>query len=309
MKGFIFAAGFGERMRPISWDIPKPLIPVMNIPSICYSVMLLKEAGINNIICNLHYKGDEIINYFKANDFFGIDIAFSMEDQILGTGGGLKKCERYLKDDLFIVLNSDVIIDIELDDVIEYHNKNSSPATIVLHKTSDAKNIGSVGVRENEIVDFKNFLNSGVLSDYVYTGAAVLSPEIFKYLHTDFSSIVYTGYVDIIKKRTLGYYEHKSFWEDMGSLKSFRLTNMKLLNDMDLFRERMSEYLKQEPVPVHPDAEIIKGATVINSVIGNNSFIDSDVCIENSVVLPECVLKTNQIKNSIVYRDRIIKAE
>ena len=75
MKAFLLAAGFGERLRPLTENTPKPLLKINDIPSICYSLMLLKEAGIRDVVCNLHYKHDKIIDFFEKNSFFGMLIS------------------------------------------------------------------------------------------------------------------------------------------------------------------------------------------------------------------------------------------
>lgn len=307
MKGFIFAAGFGERLRPITESMPKALIPVLNIPSICYALMLLKEAGISDIICNIHYRHNDIIKFFNDNNFSNLNIKFSFEKNILGTGGGLKNCEKELSDDYFVVLNSDVIIDIDLRSVIDFNIRSGLPATVVLHKTERAGEIGAVGVNGDQIVDFKNFLNTGVMSDYIYTGAAVLSPLIFKYLSADFSSVVYTGYIEMIKKHGLQFFNHTSFWEDIGSIESYWNVNMRILNNQNLFNDRLSRSLNKNIEIISKSAVVNKGARIKKSVIGEECEIGENAFVENSVLLPRTAVKNAVIKNSIVDRDRIYK--
>ncbi len=307
MKGFIFAAGFGERLRPVTDSVPKALVPVLNIPALCYPLMLLKEAGINDVICNLHYRHNDIIKFFDDNKSFGLNISFSFEENILGTGGGLKKCERELSDDYFVVLNSDVIIDINLHEVIDFTRRAQLPAAVVLHKTARAKEIGPVGVKGDKIVDFKNYLNTGIMSDYIYTGAAVLSPLIFKYLSPEFSSIVYTGYIEILKQHGLRFFEHSSFWEDIGSMESYWNVNMRMLEDIDVFRERMLKSLGRKIEIIAGSSGVEMGAQIRNSVIGGECEIGSGAVIENSVLLPRSVVRNGIIKNSIIDRDNVYK--
>ena len=95
MKAFLLAAGYGERLKHLTEEIPKPLIPVLNVASIEFSIMLIKESGITDVMCNLHHKYRDIIAFFEKKDFFGLNIRFSIENEILGTGGGLKKCESF----------------------------------------------------------------------------------------------------------------------------------------------------------------------------------------------------------------------
>jgi mannose-1-phosphate guanylyltransferase len=126
VKGFILAAGYGERLRPLTDDCAKALVPVLNIPSICYSLFLLKEAGVRDVVCNLHHEGDGIVRFFEENDFFGLTIEFSEEDTILGTGGGLKKCEALLGDDDFVLINSDIVMDADLRILIDRHRESGT---------------------------------------------------------------------------------------------------------------------------------------------------------------------------------------
>ena len=88
MKAFVLAAGLGTRLRPLTEHIPKPLIPILNIPSLFYTLCLLKQAGIREIICNIHAHADAIKNFIKASDLSGLENSFSEEPVILGTGGG-----------------------------------------------------------------------------------------------------------------------------------------------------------------------------------------------------------------------------
>ena len=125
MKGFIFAAGLGERLRPLTENTPKSLLPVLNLPSVCYAVYLLKEAGIDHIICNLHYRYADIINFFKTYNNFGLHIEFSTEESILGTGGGFKKCEDIIGDEEVLLINADIIIDLDPVSLIKCHHENN----------------------------------------------------------------------------------------------------------------------------------------------------------------------------------------
>ncbi len=307
VKGFILAAGFGERLKPITHTVPKSLIPVLNLPAICYAIFLLKEAGIKHVICNLHYRHKDIIRFFEERHLFGLDISFSIEDTILGTGGGLKKCEQFLKDDEILLINSDIILNIHLASLIDFHQGSSSPATLLLHETDRAGRIGPVGVRDGCVLDFNNILGTGLSSNLIYSGIALLSPEIFGYLNDGFSSVVNTGYVGLINNATLGYYEHKGFWHDIGALDTYWHTNTQVTQEVCSLHERMNETLALYPSIVAPTANIHPGAIINNSIIGENVSIDNDTHIESSVILPDShVENQREIRNSIVFKDEII---
>jgi len=303
VKGFIFAAGFGERLRPITESIPKSLVPVLNMPAICYPLMKMKQAGIQDIVINLHYLPDNIIQFFEIHDFFGLNITFSYEQEILGTGGGLKKCEQYLNDD-FIIMNSDVIVDIDLNALITHHRNAEVPATIVLYETEKAAAIGPVAVRGGNVVDFKNFLGTGVPSDYIYTGTALCSPLIFPFLREEFSSIVYTGYTGIIGESRLGGYVHPGYWHDIGTAESYRTASLALLDELDIIAREARTILGLEIKAVAPGVDT--GTAVIeHSVIGEGSLIGAGAVIRNSVLLPGAVAAPDTVvENTVIFRDK-----
>jgi mannose-1-phosphate guanylyltransferase len=304
VRGFIFAAGFGQRLRPITDSMPKPLVPLVNVPSICYALLALKKAGIRQIAANLHYRPEAIARFFRENGDFGTELVFSREEQILGTGGGLKACQHRLGDDELVVLNSDVVMDLELDQVIAQHHQKKSIATVVLYPTEQARTIGPVGIEGDRVVDFKNYLGTGVRSDYIYTGAAVLSPEIFFYLHPDHSSIVYTAYTDLICHRRLDYFVHTGLWRDIGTVDSFRQTNLGLLAQMEKWQGDLEQQLHLAMEPVSALATVAKDAVIINSVIGETCEVARAVTIENSVLLAGAKMTEGRtVKDAVVTSD------
>lgn len=309
MKGFVFAAGYGKRLMPVTKSLPKALVPVLNIPSICYSLLLLKEAGITDVVCNLHYRADDVRDFLNSGFLPGFNFEFSFEKDILGTGGGLKKCEDLLDGDDFVILNSDVISDIDLAAAIDIHRFGSSSATPVLLKTDKAATIGSVGVRDSRILDFRNFLNTGVLSDYIYTGAAVLSPEIFRFLKYKFSSIVYTGYTGLIEHYgSIGFYEHRGIWEDIGTPALLLKANMNMMNDPESTGKRFKAAFSRDIKIISESAVIHENASVKNSVIGDGCIIGNGAAVNNSVLFSGSVVKDRmQVSGSIVTKDGIIR--
>jgi len=228
MKAFILAAGLGERLRPLTENIPKPLIPVLGIPSICFAITLLKEAGVSEVVCNLHYRPDDITLFFRRNDNFGLDITFSYEETILGTGGGLKKCVKFLDDDNFIMINSDIVTDIYLAQLVEKYDPSRDAACLALAGAGEGSE-PTVSLEGDRVADFKNFLGSGLPPVYDYTGVALLSPEVFSYLDENFSSVVYTAYTELALQRRLSYFRHEGMWLDIGSIGSLRAAEKTLI--------------------------------------------------------------------------------
>jgi len=144
VKGFILAAGFGERLRPVTDLFPKPLVPVANLPSICYALSLLAGAGITSVIVNLHYRPDAIREYFRENRDFGLDVTFSYEPEILGTGGGVANAAPLLGDGDVVVWNGDILAPLDVTSLLEAHAKRPVGATLAIAPRPRGE--GTVGV-------------------------------------------------------------------------------------------------------------------------------------------------------------------
>ena len=283
MKAFLLAAGYGERLRPLTDRIPKPLAPVMNVPSICYALTLLKEAGISEVVCNLHHLGGAIEAFFRAHNYFGMTVTFSKEDDILGTGGGLANCRELFADGPFVYLNSDMIADIDLGAVMRAHAASGSAGTLVLAPAAPAG--GRVTVRDGRVVNLRNILTVEARPEHDFLGAAVLSPGIFPYLKEGFSDIVVNGFIDLAQHNDLGYYQHAGAWHDIGSIESYRAANLALIGMPDSCKKRIRDATGLEPSVLDGAARIGAGATILRSIIGEGCVIGGGARVEDSVLL------------------------
>lgn len=300
MNAFVLAAGFGTRLRPLTETTPKPLVPVLNVPSICYTLFLLSEAGFRKAIINIHHHPDSLLRYFDEHDFGNLEIVLSEETTILGTGGGLKKCEHLLDDDDFLLINSDIISDIDLRALVERHRSSGLGGTLALHETPLAAEIGQVGLRDGLVLDFRNMRGTGLLSSCIYTGTAVLSPHIFRYLSEEFSSIVDTGFTGLIDHVGLGSYEHRGMWQDIGTIQNFYRANLDGNLCILQLGERMNARIGMAPHLVSPQADISPDARVTQSVVGERCSIASGAVVEHSVLLPGTVIERGSvIRNTI----------
>ncbi len=301
MKAFVLAAGLGTRLRPLTDHIPKPLIPILNIPSLFYTLCLLKQAGIREIICNIHSHADAIKKFINASDLPGLDISFSEEPVILGTGGGLKKCENLLGSDEFLLVNSDIVTDINFTALLQHHKKSGLPGTLTLYETPDASSIGFIGVENGLIKDFKNQRHTGLVSSFIYTGTAVLSPDIFRFMKAEFSGIVDTGFTGLIDNGGLSYYQHKGLWMDIGTMQSYWHANINAASAINNLATTMTHTIGMHPHAISPEAFISSNAEISGSVIGKGCRIGEHCTIRNSVLLPGVEVKAGRtLVNAIV---------
>lgn len=295
MKAFVLAAGLGTRLLPLTASMPKPLIPVLNIPSLFYTVSLLKQAGISEIICNIHHHAEKIRSVIEESNLPGVHITFSEEPVILGTGGGLKKCEKLLGDEDFVLVNSDIITDIDFRALVRHHQQSGRPGTLTLYATPDAPVIGSVGVEGGLVKDFRNRRNTGLFSSFIYTGTAVFSQDIFRFMTEEYSSIVDTGFTGLIDHGGLGYYEHKGLWMDIGTMQSYWQANLDKASVIRNLAEPMKLATGFSPHTIFPDAVVGRDVEISGSVIGKGCRIGAGSIIRDSVLLPGVELKPGSV--------------
>jgi len=288
MKAFLLAAGFGERLRPLTDRIPKPLAPVMNVPALCYALSLVKKAGITDIVCNVHYHREQIIEFFRRNNDFGLNITFSIEETILGTGGGLENCREHFKGGPFIYINSDIIVPVDLKSFISSCDTSRMDGSLLVSVSEGPDS--RVTVRDGRVINLRTLLPVGEKPGHDFLGIAVLTPEIFKYLKRGFSDIVENGFVDMVKRGSLGFHEYLGPWHDIGSIESYHRANMALLDINDNWKKEVCAATGMEPQAVAPAARIGRDCVISRSVIGEGCAIGDGAVIEESVLWPGTVV-------------------
>lgn len=233
MKAMLLAAGFGTRLKPLTDKIPKPLVPVAGIPLIFYNLALLAHHGIREIVINLHYKGDQIEQVLGDGSRFGFDIRYSHEKTILGTGGGIRKAFPLLKTDSLVVLNADIITDVDLVALQNFHTSKKVEATLVLKESPEAQAYGAVCAGDDGFVQSLLQEPAGVSCTHrcIFTGVHLLGREIVDRLPPPDvkSCIVREGYIPHLKTgHQLGAFIHEGYWNDLGSFDRLKETEEKL---------------------------------------------------------------------------------
>jgi len=153
MKAVILAGGLGTRLRPLTNDTPKPLLPIKGRPIIWHAIMNLKKYGITDVILSVGFKHEKIREYFGNGSKLGVNIKYVVEDKPLGTGGAIRFAARDI-DDTFIVLNGDNLADFDYNKAIALHNKNNAMVTIGLYPVEDVTLWGIADLNGDKIVQF-----------------------------------------------------------------------------------------------------------------------------------------------------------
>lgn len=186
MKALILAAGEGTRLRPLTLDKPKPMLLIAGKPLLEHTIAWLKRHGIVQVAINLHYKPHAIIDHFGNGDRWDIEIAYSHEDPILGTAGAAKKLEWYLED-TFLVVYGDVLTDMDLTALIDFHRHRKAAITIALYRVPNPSACGLADVDERGRVT--RFVEKPppeqVFTDLANAGVLVSEPQILDHIPAD----------------------------------------------------------------------------------------------------------------------------
>ncbi len=238
MNALILAAGFGSRLRPLTDNMPKPLLPVGGQPLIYYHIALLKRYGITDIVINVHYHAEKVILALGNGARFGVEITYSQEPEILGTGGGIKNLQGILGREAFLVINADILVDINLDLLLAFHQKKKGAATLALRDDSDLTQYGIIETDQNDQI--RNILSKipptkQVLRKRMFTGVHILEPIVFDYIPPGMFYSITDSYIEMLKKgvttpaeeRLFGY-SMEGYWNDIGVQKRYQEVNQEL---------------------------------------------------------------------------------
>ena len=234
MKGIIMAGGEGSRLRPLTCDLPKPMVPVMNKPVMAYSIELLRRYGIHEIGVTLQYRPEQIMDHFQDGSEYGVRIHYYIEETPLGTAGSVKNTGDFL-DQPFVVISGDALTDINLEKAVIFHKKKGSAATLVLKRVDIPLEYGVVVTDElGAIVRFLEKPSWGeVFSDTVNTGIYILEPEVLDYFEAgrkfDFSQDLFPL---LLKDGQPMYgYISDGYWCDIGNSFTYLTAHYDMLSD------------------------------------------------------------------------------
>jgi mannose-1-phosphate guanylyltransferase/phosphomannomutase len=307
MKAVVMAGGEGTRLRPLTVNRPKPLVPICNKPVMEYIIELLKRHGVDQVVVTLHYLANEVVSYFGDGSDWGIQMIYSVEDEPLGTAGSIKKVEQYLTE-TFIIISGDALTDFDLGKAVASHRENEALATIVLTRVENPLEYGVVITDEKQRI--QRFLEKPswgeVFSDTVNTGIYVLEPDIFDHMEADVAYDFSKDLFPAILAKDLPLYGHiaTGYWSDIGNLQSYRQAHYDLFDGRCqalMAGKRVSEGIWiGEGTEIHPSV-VIRGP----AVIGRNCRIKESAEVEEmSVIGDNCLLEEGaEVHRSIVWNN------
>jgi mannose-1-phosphate guanylyltransferase/phosphomannomutase len=323
----ILAAGLGSRLRPLTTHLPKPLVPILNRPLLWYLIRQVRHAGIREIAINLHYHGEQIRRWLGRGEQLGVEVRYSEEAELLGSAGGVRRMRQFFGNRPALIVHGDILFDIDLSAVIQYHLSRAALATIVLHPAHHRYSYGTIRVNAHgqiaQFVDQQAPWVAGPLIETLFTGVQILDPVVLDAVPTASVAALTTDVYPALlsnPSRLYGYLMH-GYWSDIGTPRRYWETNMDAVGERvgsavafpgDAGDLRMPSQVHgrragaiRPPVVVPSDVDVQASTDVGPKVIlGEGCDLAHDVRLVQSVLWPRVrVGRGVTIERSIVLND------
>ena len=305
MQAVIMAGGEGSRLRPLTSNLPKPMLPIANRPMMEHIILLLREHGITDVVATVQFLASLIRNYFGDGSDLGVSLSYATEEVPLGTAGSVLGA-RDLLSGSFMVISGDALTDIDLDQVIEFHRERGAAATLVLKHVQDPLEFGIVMTTEDGRIE--RFLEKPtwgqVFSDTINTGIYVLEPEVLDLIPPDepydFSSQLFPAMLD--KGLPLYGFITDAYWADVGNTDAFVQAQYDVLSgsvkaELPGFELRPGVWVGEDvdiaptariegPALIGDNTRIGAGATIgPGTVIAGNAIVADDAVVSGAVIM------------------------
>jgi len=310
MRAMVLAAGLGTRLRPLTYEITKPMVPVLDRPVMEHILDLLARHGFGEVIANLHYFPDTIRAYF------GDRVAYHHEPELLGTAGGVRACADFFGEQPFVVISGDALTDIDLSALAARHRSAGGIATLAVKKVADTREYGVVlRDRDGRITGFQEKpAPEEALSDLGNCGIYVFEPAIFDYFpkrdFVDWAKDVFP----VLLAQDIPFYVHEidEYWNDIGSLEELMQGTFDALRgELQLESEGQrrggeltvgsgselpADAELEGPVWIGQDVDIGAGARLMGPVVlGRGARLGAGAQVRSSILLPGTELPADSI--------------
>lgn len=307
MRAMIMAAGLGERMRPISERRPKPLLPVLGRPLIDYVIDQLRAVSIREIGINIHHLAFRIAAHLSREENRTLELVFSHEQVIRGTGGGMAGLRDFLSGpEPFIVHNGDVFSTIPLQEVLDFHKQKAPLVTMVL---VDNPRINTVTVTPEGIVtDISGHHSAcriGIDRSLTFTGISVVDPAVLDRIPDTLHSNIIDTYLPLIESKPgsiCGYVPQHHYWIDVGTPAAY----LQIHRDILLEGKASALFPPQERAGIHcaPGASIDPSASLAGFIsLGENSRIEAAASLQDCIIWEDTTIAANMHVSQGVLHD------
>lgn len=312
MKAIIIAGGSGTRLRPLTYNTPKPMVPLFDKPFLQYQMEWLRKHGITDVVINLHYLSESISDFFGTGETLGMRINYSLEEKPLGTAGAVKLAEPHFDDEPVIVINGDILTDIDLSALVDFHKTQKAKATLSMIRVADPTAFGLIFTDEKgritRFVEKPSWDEATV--DTVNAGIYVLEPSVFRYVPQNEAYSFERGLFPLLLQLgepvfglvTGGY------WLDIGSPQKLHLAHTDVLMGriaLNLPAERRADGVwVGKNVEIDPSAEVRGPAYLGDGVkirkrarVLELSVLSAGVCVDDKVFLERALVGSDSVIN------------
>ncbi|MCD6133725.1 MAG: NTP transferase domain-containing protein [Deltaproteobacteria bacterium] len=312
MKAIVMAGGFGTRLKPLTVNLPKPMVPIVNVPVMEHVLKLLKKHSVEEVLVLLYFHPACITHYFGDGSSLNMKISYCLPDSDLGTAGAVRYAvEKASMEGTILIISADLLCDFDLSEALEFHWKKNGKATIVLTSVKNPTSYGVVITDENGRVE--RFLEKPawgeVFSDTINTGIYVIEREALSFIpkdrEFDFSKHLFPMLLE--ENIPLYGYVAQGYWRDIGSIDDYRSGVVDVLEgkvNVDIPGERWEENrvwfgkgvevnytAKLEgSVALGENVKVGAKACIKNSVIGKNTIVGKHTNIENCIIWDNCAI-------------------
>lgn len=318
MKALILAGGKGTRLRPLTVYTPKPIVPFLNQPFLLLQLNALRRAGITDITLSLSYQPDKIEQILGDGSEYGVNLRFITEPAPMGTGGAYRYAAEDLRDTT-IVFNGDILTDVDITKVIEFHKEKQAEATIVLTPVENPSAYGLVETEaDGKVLKFREkpsaeeipFLTTNNINAGIYILEPTVLDTIPKGENTSFEYKVFPDLLEM-EKPFYAFVMDKNYWRDIGNPASYLAAHQDFLsgNIKNIEVEHTTNYEAATAANVDKtsiigaDCVIKPNAKIINSVLGQGVHVEEKAVIENSVIWSHTRISNSaKIQNAVIGR-------
>jgi mannose-1-phosphate guanylyltransferase len=295
-QAFVLGAGLGTRLRPLTDDLPKPLIPIFQKPLITFALDHLIDIGVDRFVINTHKRPELFQRFFDKSDYDGHSINLIHEPDLLDTGGGIKNAERYLVGDPFVTYSGDILTDINLQPLIDEHFRRGNDVTLALRDTGLASD---VALRDHRVVDVAN--RYGTAGNFDFANIAIWNSEVFQRIPQQQKISFIPIIADWIGQggKIGGLVMNDGKWFNIGSRTEYIEVHRTILRDHWVQHcVKMREWPEciAKSAIVDPSAEL-RGC----SVVGEHCQVGAGAILEDTILWPGAqIASKSQLHNCIV---------
>ena len=308
-KAMIMAAGLGTRLYPLTGRTAKPMVPILNRPVMQHMLQLLRLHGITEVAANLHYHPDKIRTYFGDGRAFGVELRYNLEEELLGTAGGVGAFRDLFAGGTFVVVSGDGLTDIDLTAFLAAHRRHGGLATIAVKQVTDPSLYGVVVADgEGRITGFQEKPpREEALADLCNTGIYAFEPGIFDYVppgvFVDWARDVFPA----LLSAGVPFYRWllDGYWNDVGNIEQYRLSNFDAL--LGRVKVHVPGRLVAPDVWVGDGTQVEAGARIQAPVlIGAGCLVEADAELIGPLIIGDgCVIERGAVLEGVIHWDGV----